>query len=306
MTSRACDLRCRYCYTAAGPARRNELTTEHRLWVLNQAAELGAELLWIPGEGEPLIDPGFWPLLEEAAQLGIWTLFYTSGTQVTEEVARRIADLPCSVVLKVNSLHPEVQNRLADVPGSCDAIHRGIRLIRATGIADQNRVAAETVILPDNLGEIPDIFRFCRSQGILPYIERLLPSGRGAATDLQLDQDVEDHVFSELAAIDREEFGYEWKPHGNFATGLWDCDRIVHTLVVDAAGSVHPCVAIDQPLGDVRQERLAEIWTSRRLMRLRASVFPALGQGTCYCRQYLTEQQLTESRVPSMDGLGAT
>lgn len=289
MTSRACDLRCVYCYTAAGRAGRNELRGEDRLRVLREGAELGVRLLWIPGAGEPLLDPGFWPLLEEARKLGIWTLFYTSGTQITPEVAERIAALPCSVVVKVNSLQPAAQDAITGVEGSYRAIHRGIDLLLDAGLHEEGRLGAETVIMPATRDELPSVLRFCRQRRIIPYIERMLPAGRGRAQSLRMDFAAEARVLSTLADIDRQEFGFSWTPHGTFATGLWDCDRILYTIVVDAQGFAHPCVAISEAFGNLREQSLERIWKGKRMQSLRSGLAPQVGQGVCYCRQSLGE-----------------
>jgi MoaA/NifB/PqqE/SkfB family radical SAM enzyme/SAM-dependent methyltransferase len=304
MTSRRCNLRCSYCYTDAGQPKAGEIDSQLRLRIIREAAALGARLLWIPGEGEPLLDKrGLWDLLDEAGSLGLWTLFYTSGSLVTREDAKRLAAYPCSVVVKLNSLRAEVQDRLAGVPGTWERIHRGIGCLLAEGLADQHRLGGETVILPENLGEIPEIFRYCRTHNIIPYIERLLPSGRASDKSLHLPPSQEDALFRLLASIDREEFGYAWEPCGTFAAGLWSCDRILHTLVVDATGLVHPCVAIRDTFGDVRCHTLKEIWYGPGLTGFRRSLSPSLGKGICFCRESLQRQECDlSSREPGATG----
>ncbi len=286
MTSRRCNLRCDYCYTDGGTERLGELGIADRIRVLREAADLGSRLLWIPGEGEPLMDRTFWGMLEEAENLGLWTLLYTSGALVNAALAKRLATFRCSVVVKLNSLRQDVQDRLAGVPGTTDRIQRGIDFLLQAGLGD-GRLGGETVIVPENAEEIPAIFRFCRNSGIVPYIERLLPAGRGESDALQLAAIQEDRIFADLAGIDREEFGFDWDPVGTFAAGLWSCDRILHTLVVDATGLVHPCVAIHDAFGDVREHSLASIWTGPKLTAFRRSLAPLTGKGVCFCRESL-------------------
>jgi MoaA/NifB/PqqE/SkfB family radical SAM enzyme/SAM-dependent methyltransferase len=288
MTSRRCNLRCSYCYTDAGHARAGEIEHSERLRVIREASDLGARLLWIPGEGEPLLDRGpLWELLETAQRLGLWTLFYTSGALITREDAKRISAYPCSVVIKLNSLEAAVQDRIAGVLGTSQRIRRGLEYLIEEGLADQGRLGAETVILPENLEEIPEIFRFCRQRKLIPYIERLLPAGRGADHALHLSPAQEDQVFRTLANMDREEFGFEWEPKGTFAAGLWTCDRILYTLVVDAIGLVHPCVAICDTFGDVRRHSLDQIWNGARLTAFRRSLSLLTGRGRCFCHESL-------------------
>jgi MoaA/NifB/PqqE/SkfB family radical SAM enzyme len=56
-TSRACNLRCIYCYANSGRKRENELSLTELRGVVDQAIRLGARVVTVIGGGEPLLYP---------------------------------------------------------------------------------------------------------------------------------------------------------------------------------------------------------------------------------------------------------
>ncbi|MFN2344062.1 MAG: radical SAM protein, partial [Desulfonatronovibrio sp.] len=61
--SRACNLRCIYCYAESGTAMENELDITEITGVVDQALELGARRIIVLGGGEPLAHPQIMPIL---------------------------------------------------------------------------------------------------------------------------------------------------------------------------------------------------------------------------------------------------
>jgi MoaA/NifB/PqqE/SkfB family radical SAM enzyme len=125
----------------------------------------------------------------------------------------------------------------------------------------------------------------------------LLPTGRGANPALHLDRAREEEIFTTLAQVDRDEFGYDWDVHEMFACDLWDCERILYSTVVDSVGRVHPCVAIRHVLGDVHHDNLSAIWQKQRATYSKESLSPWAGQGVCYCRLFSQESSAVERLI---------
>src|SRR5262245_27352934 len=70
-----CQLHCYYCDRTPDrfdrTVSRQELTTADRKAVIVQAKALGATTVEFPGAGEPMIDKGFWEVLEYTHELGL-------------------------------------------------------------------------------------------------------------------------------------------------------------------------------------------------------------------------------------------
>src|SRR5215475_13639407 len=63
-----CKLKCFYCDRTpdrySNVANRVELTTQERKDIISQANDLGATTVEFPGAVEPMIDEGFWDVVE--------------------------------------------------------------------------------------------------------------------------------------------------------------------------------------------------------------------------------------------------
>jgi len=68
-----------------------------------------------------------------------------------------------------------------------------------------------------------------------------------------------------LANIDREEFGFEWRPSIPYMTGgiceteLSGCKKFTYNIVISSKGEGQVCYAVKFPIGNVRDVSLKEI-----------------------------------------------
>ena len=65
-----CNLSCLHCGSSAGRARRDELTTDQCLDLVDQLADLGCELITLSG-GEPMLRPDLYDIARAIADRGI-------------------------------------------------------------------------------------------------------------------------------------------------------------------------------------------------------------------------------------------
>lgn len=89
----ACPLQCPYCSNPLQlpTSRKQELSTEQWISVMQQARELGAVQLGFSG-GEPLVRPDLEILVEEATRLGFYCNLITSAVGLTSERLTRLRD----------------------------------------------------------------------------------------------------------------------------------------------------------------------------------------------------------------------
>lgn len=89
----ACPLQCPYCSNPLQlpTSRKQELSTEQWIRVMQQARELGAVQLGFSG-GEPLVRPDLELLVEEATRLGFYCNLITSAVGLTSDRLRKLRD----------------------------------------------------------------------------------------------------------------------------------------------------------------------------------------------------------------------
>lgn len=297
--SNVCPWNCDFCFTESpankdGAKRRlaDELPIERRLDLVDEAASLGAQSINFVGAGEPTIDPGFWRVVERMAERKITPIIYTEGSlKLTHEsFCKRLSDVGATVVLKVNSLHdPEYQDRVLRGVRPKDGIprmsyfkerERALRNLMDLGFCDTvpTRLAFDTIICRENIGEIERIHRFARLNNIFVLFVNYLPSGRtrdGHTTAISWPEQHE--LFSRLAAIDREEYGIEHRSHFPYAGGV-PCTIRGLGLFVKIQGDVFDCPGESMRLGSLRDSSLAELWNAARPITERFD-------GGCFPRQ---------------------
>ncbi|MDZ4199015.1 MAG: radical SAM protein [Kiritimatiellia bacterium] len=254
--SQLCNFNCPYCYVE--PRHEEELTSEEYRDVIRQARELGAKTLIILG-GEPMIYPRILDKIRFIRQQGMGVDIFTNGSNMTMDNAREMAALDVRVVLKLNSLDRQKQNRLCGMPNAHQIIHDALHHLQKAGYGEGGRkMAVSSVICRDNVDEMPSLWRWLRRQKIEPYVEMITPQGSARENDgLQVDTERVRRLFEEIQAIDRDEFGRIWEVQPPLVGNR--CLRHQFSCYVNAYGDVMPCVGVDIRVGNVRQRKLAEI-----------------------------------------------
>jgi radical SAM protein with 4Fe4S-binding SPASM domain len=245
-TNRSCNLRCRYCYAEGGERLKNELNAKTLANVVSQAKEMGVHSVVVIGGGEPTIHPQFRELISFIHSLNIVPTIFTNTITVSTELAKFLYANNASVMGKLDSLHAELQDFLAGCRGAFGRIQRGLKnLIEAgfTQVEDPHRLRLGVSCVTNrlNLGEIEQIWHFCRQQNIFPNLEVLTPTGRAKQqlTDYFIThEEIRDYKLR-LLEIDRSCYGYDWLPYTPLPGS--GCLQHLYSLYVTIEGNVRPC-----------------------------------------------------------------
>lgn len=265
--SRACNLRCIYCYADSGVALEDELTLTEILDSIDQAIELGARRIIVLGGGEPLAYPGLLPVLQHIRRHGAAIDLFTNGTLITPELAQVLFELEVCPVIKMNSMREPVQDLLAGKPGTFDKIRAGLTCLRRVGYPSPTLpLGVQTVICRQNLEELPTMWIWIRNQGMAPYFETITQQGRAREhSDLFVRPSEIRNLFQRLSDLDRELYGIAWQPHPPVA-GL-TCSRHFYTCTITVQGNVLPCPGVDIPVGNIRKAPLSDILQGSQVIR---------------------------------------
>ncbi|MGB3223332.1 MAG: radical SAM protein [Desulforhopalus sp.] len=257
--SRLCNLRCIYCYASSGVALENELTLDEIFNVIDQARGLGAKKIIVLGGGEPLVYPHIMEVIEYIREKNLIVDLFTNGLALTSEVAEKLYALGVGVVLKMNSLKPEVQDYLGGKAGTLAGINKALAALQDAGYPDEEHsLGVETIICRPNYEELPELWRWARKEGIVPYVEAMTMQGRATEhQDLEVSAAEVKALFEELSRIDREEFLCSWHPHPPLVAS--QCARHEYSCTVTAIGEVNPCPGVSVSVGNIREKGLADI-----------------------------------------------
>ena len=245
-TNRSCNLRCRYCYAESGDQLKNELSYLTLIKIVRQAKELGVHSVVVIGGGEPTIHPWFRELISFIHFLDIIPMIFTNTITMTKELAKFLYVKNASVMGKLDSLRPRVQDFLAGRRGSLDRIQRGLNNLIEAGFArvedpHRLRLGVSCVTNRLNLKEIEQIWHFCRQGNIFPNLEVLTPTGRAKQQlpDCFITQEEIKDYKLRLLEIDRSCYGYDWLPYTPLPGS--GCLQHLYSLYVTIEGNVRPC-----------------------------------------------------------------
>lgn len=257
--SRICNFRCSYCYVPTKSQLNNELTREEIQDVILQAKELGAGKIIILG-GEPSIYPHIQEMITFLSSQGLSIEMFTNGTGIDADLARVLAENHVRVALKRNSFDKDIQDKLAGKAGAAAIIDTALANLQQAGYpSDDLFLAISTVICQQNIDELPAMWEWLREEGIEPYFEVITPQENAVENKswLSVDGMQLKRLFQKLSAIDREKYGRDWEPQPPLVGNK--CMRHQVSCLVTATGDVMPCVGVTIPVGNIRENRLADI-----------------------------------------------
>lgn len=254
--SQLCNFRCPYCYLDARP--QDELSSDEIRDLILQGRDLGVRRIIILG-GEPMIYPRILEKIHFIRSHGMDVEIFTNGSNMTAENAVELALLNVKVVLKMNTLDPDIQNKLCGLDSAHRIIHDAFEHLKQAGYGPGGKpMAVSSVICSENIAELPDMWRRLRNQQIDPYFEMITPQGAAVENDwLDVTPSEAKELFDEINRIDREEFGRDWEAQPPLVGDI--CLRHQFSCYVNAFGDVMPCVGVNLPVGNIRKNKLAEI-----------------------------------------------
>jgi radical SAM protein with 4Fe4S-binding SPASM domain len=275
-----CNLRCRHCGSRAGRARRDELSTAECADLFRQLAELGTRWLTISG-GEPTTRKDWPALVEAAARTEMRVGMITNGILFSADSAEIARDNGLNAV----GFSLDGDERTHDlVRGRVGHFQRLMRAVDSARSAELP-FAVVTHVNRRNVGQLAQMHDRVVELGAYAW-QVQLGTDMGNMSDnpdlLAQPRDVI-RVEKELAALVKkspirvhvsDSIGY-FGPHEKLlrkAIGqdcFKGCPAGIRVIGVESNGNVKGCLSImagyneqgaDYVEGNVREERLADIW----------------------------------------------
>lgn len=272
--SRRCNIACAHCYTASGPAVREELDAELLLAAVEDAAWLGYRQLAVSG-GEPMLYRALGPLLSRARALGMVTTVTSNGMLLTARRWEPLAPLVDVLAVSIDGT-PEEHDTMRRSEGAFARTVANLAAVRASGVP----FGIIFTLTQHNVDSLEFVVRLAAEHGARGVqVHPLTLEGRAAATLPGARPDAVELVvaLAEAARVG-EVYGVEVQVDAVTVEQLLryrECvvpgrpaGRLVDVaplLVVEAGGLVVPlthAVAGDLRLGSVRQAPLR--WLAAR------------------------------------------
>ncbi len=252
-----CNLRCIHCYAGADYQKEQGLPVRVITRVLDEASAIGCRKVQFTG-GECTLRKDLPDLIAHARSRGFETVeIFTNGTLLDESLVSFLANYGVEVALSLHSSRPEIQDRIAGIPGSFEKIVKSLEYILAYKIP----VRCHTIAMKENEQYLAETMYFLHKLGVpTTPADPIRPTGRGTNSE----QWPEQYGFlmmrkKPLFSIDREQ--YEQNHNWN------SCWR--GKSAITSEGDVIPCVlARTQVAGNVTAASLEEIIMSSAMRNL--------------------------------------
>jgi len=286
---------CRHCHIKAEThgGSDSELTSPEAKGVVDQLADWGIGGIAFTG-GECLMRPDFLELLGYATSRGLACYMATNGLLLTPDTIRALKKAGlCLVHISLDGSNEQTHDYFRGYPGSFAQVMKSTKDCLGQGL----QVALAATPTRVNASEMRDMLQLADSLQVDWFITyNYIPAGRGGV-ELDLDIRQKDQLWSDLL----EEAGHcrktRWLP---FAPQLSIFGKIIglndklstthyyeplfassyqtmlrsstacmagrYYLAIKADGRVVPCIFLPEEVGNVRNHKLADLWSDSQVL----------------------------------------
>ena len=273
-----CSLDCCYCFRK-NDNRDNGKILSFNEWshVLNEAKELGVTSIKFLGAGELTENKNFFKAMEYTSNLEITPLIFTAANVIGDdnlsrkyhgmsgaEMAKKLYDMGCSIMVKANSFNPEIQDKIVGVKGYSEKRDEGLRRLINAGFNNHNptRLGLEVAMMRTEPGELFEIYKLKEALNLYIDLDPFMPCGntktieKSNPFDISLDEKIE--LYKKVYSFN-EEVGIPFRGVSPYAGGQ-ECSQLGYGLYINIMGEIFPCPGSHYFLGNVRGKNLEELW----------------------------------------------
>ncbi len=260
----ACNWRCVFCYNPRHHDRRRLDGDEWRA-VIDDLRELGTLNVTLTG-GEPLLHPQAFEIMAAARARAMTFRLLTNGSLVSDDAARRLAELrPVAVELSLHGARPETHDRATATPGSFEALWRGVAALKRHAVP----TVLKTPLTRLNEHEIEEMIALTEREGVPYNLDATLThrdDGDPAPLQFSMTREGLARYYAILAR-------HTQLPASARTAGGANCGLGRTTLAVSPEGDVYPCPQWRKSsLGNVRTTRLLHLWHASPVRERAAAV----------------------------------
>lgn len=295
-----CNLKCKHCYSDSGKSSKTELTTEEALKIVDQLADFGVTSLAFSG-GEPMMRKDFFEVAQHAIESGLYVSLATNGTLLNKENVRKLKEIGLHYVeVSVDGANSKTHDLFRGKVGAFEETINGLKNCLSEDICTCIAITGTK----NNLTEIPAVFEMAESMGIDRFtLFNFVPTGRGkeivavdpspqereellsffnkklsedhkiailsttpqlARVALQEHSPAQEDIVMPLAHMEAAKVSKRARALADFVGG---CGAGRFYCAISPEGSVQPCVFMPIVVGNLKTERLEDIWLSSQVFK---------------------------------------
>ena len=292
-----CNLKCKHCYSNSGIDPKMELSTEEAMKIVDQLADFGVTSLAFSG-GEPLMRKDFFDVARYAVESGLYVSLATNGTLLTEENAIKLKETGVHYVeVSVDGANAKTHDFFRGKDGAFEQTLQGLKNCMDKKICTCIAITGTK----NNLKEIPAVLEMAENMGIDRFtLFNFIPTGRGKdiidsdptpqereeilrflneklsedhkiailSTTPQLARvalqcSVSEDLILPLAHMEAAKVNKRARALADFIGG---CGAGRLYCAISPEGKVQPCVFMPLIVGDLKTEKIEDIWVNSSIL----------------------------------------
>ena len=242
-----CNLRCKHCYIPDHGSDKLQICELDDIF--RQLREMGTFEIVLTG-GEIFIRDDSVDIIKLARKYGFDVIIFSNATLISEDIARELGN--CYVGMfstSICSMDEKIHDEITGVDGSL-----------------------QTRVMKENCFSLNDIYAYCKDNGFgcvaSPYLFCRTDCNKDPI-ELRMDS----NELKKVMPVVDEIIGFS--PQKRNADDYM-CPTLQHSFGISANGKVFPCNAMFYEVGDIRVNRLGEIWLSEKLSKVKQLRFKDL------------------------------
>ncbi|MFC2149093.1 radical SAM protein [Candidatus Auribacterota bacterium] len=301
----SCNLKCKHCWIAPNFSQKsssdtylsqneNNLTFDELRDVIEDATTVGLNSIKITG-GEPFLHPDIMKYIHFFADKNLRISIETNGTLLDKAAIVDLKKLNCLTSVSLDGSAPSSHDRIRGIEGSFSKALRTIELMA------KHNMPIEIIfsLLKENQGELPDLIEHLNRFKVPVTLKINMISPIGRAMNLKdTDNELEIGSILELNRRITEEYEEKYpnvkiflhipvafRPVGKILRDISTFCRIFNIIGLLSDGKLSYCgigrLEEELILGNVRKDRLSDIWTRSEELRVFREKMPAELKGIC-------------------------
>jgi radical SAM protein with 4Fe4S-binding SPASM domain len=288
-----CNFNCKHCCNESGTIKKENLTKEEILNIIDEMCVMGVERLGITG-GEPFCDENLFTYIEYAKTRIPVISIATNGYLINEEIVKRLKENDVNKIAISLDGMKDYHDAFRGNNEAYDHVVRAIDLLSESGM----EIKVRSVLTKYNVDSILKLMDITNNLNIKRHeILPVCPIGRASNSLILSREEYKKFLITAIEKIrsfQRPNITFQLKPvfyQEDLFQNVdecckeksltYKCDALDTSLEISSNGDVLGCSFVRIPVGNIKFNSLSDIWNSKEAIKLHHQIFNHNKEGEC-------------------------
>jgi len=251
-----CNLSCVHCYVEK--TGEPQLSFQEIKRIIDQLAQAGCFFITFTG-GEPFLRKDFLDIIKYTREKDFSVDILSNGNLITASVAKKLAEMNISrAQISIYSAIPKVHDSVTRINGSFEKSKKAIKFLHNNKI----KVHIACLIMSLNFSTYKTVRSLAKKMGVtwsISYPARARHSGEKDTYSLRIRKE----QLKKLLLENKKQFCQHFLREKKEPV----CHAGSAICFISANGDLNPCVLFPLKLGNLKKEKLGDIWENSNILK---------------------------------------